>query len=116
MTLESFSAWATWAAGAWDRGEHYELSIVAPDETFLGSVGLGVEAASKSANLQYWVRTTGTGRGVASEAAWSELLFASTHSMATTSASPTCPGRSPKATCSSSAARSRSFPCESSTS
>jgi ribosomal-protein-serine acetyltransferase len=69
MTLESFSAWATWAADAWDRGEHYEFSILAPDGTFLGSVGLGVDAASKSANLQYWVRTTGMGRGVASEAA-----------------------------------------------
>ena len=69
MTVESFSAWAAWAADAWDRGEHYELSILAPDGTFLGAVGLGVDPASKSGNLQYWVRTTGTRRGAASEAA-----------------------------------------------
>jgi len=69
MTLESFTEWAIWAADAWDQGEHYELSILAPDGTYLGSVGLGVDAASKSANLQYWVRTKSTGRGVASEAA-----------------------------------------------
>lgn len=69
MTPESFRAWATWADEAWDRGEHYELSILAADGIFLGCVGLGVDAASKSANLQYWVRTTATGRGIASEAA-----------------------------------------------
>jgi ribosomal-protein-serine acetyltransferase len=69
MTPDSFRAWATWASEAWDRGEHYEFSILAADGSFLGGVGLGVDAASKSANLQYWVRTAGTGRGVASAAA-----------------------------------------------
>lgn len=69
MTLEAFGAWAEWARDAWDRGEHYELSIFAGDGTYLGSAGLGVDATTMSANLQYWVRTSGTRRGVASEAA-----------------------------------------------
>ena len=69
MTLEAFTSWATWAGDAWDRGEHYELSIFARDGTYLGSAGLGVDATTRSANLQYWVRTSGTRRGVASEAA-----------------------------------------------
>jgi RimJ/RimL family protein N-acetyltransferase len=69
MTVESFYSWATWALEAWDRGEHYELSIFAADGTYLGSAGLTVDAKTMSANLQYWVRTSGTRRGVASEAA-----------------------------------------------
>jgi ribosomal-protein-serine acetyltransferase len=69
MTVESFGSWATWAQDAWDRGEHYEFSILAADGTFLGSAGLAVDTPTMSANLQYWVRTSGTRRGVASEAA-----------------------------------------------
>jgi RimJ/RimL family protein N-acetyltransferase len=69
MTVESFRSFATWAGDAWDRGEHYELSILARDGTYLGSVGLTVDATTMTANLQYWVRTSGTRRGVASEAA-----------------------------------------------
>jgi RimJ/RimL family protein N-acetyltransferase len=69
MTLESFRSFATWAWDAWDRGEHYELSILARDGTYLGSTGLTVDARTMTANLQYWVRTSGTRRGVASEAA-----------------------------------------------
>jgi ribosomal-protein-serine acetyltransferase len=69
MTVESFRSFATWAWEAWDRGEHYELSILARDGTYLGSAGLSVDATTMSANLQYWVRTSATGRGVASEAA-----------------------------------------------
>ena len=69
MTIESFRSFATWAGDAWDRGEHYELSILARDGTYLGSAGLTVDAKTMTANLQYWVRTSGTRRGVASEAA-----------------------------------------------
>jgi RimJ/RimL family protein N-acetyltransferase len=68
MTLESFASWAEWAWDAWDRGEHYELSILSTDGTFLGSAGVAVDAKTISGNLQYWVRTSATGRGVASEA------------------------------------------------
>ena len=69
MTLESFRSFATWVDEAWDRGEHYELSIRDRDGAYLGSVGLTVDATSMTANLQYWVRTSSTRRGVASEAA-----------------------------------------------
>jgi RimJ/RimL family protein N-acetyltransferase len=69
MTVESFTTFAEWARDAWDRGEHYEMSILARDGTYLGSAGLTVDAATMSANLQYWVRTSATRHGVASEAA-----------------------------------------------
>jgi RimJ/RimL family protein N-acetyltransferase len=68
MAVESFRSWAAWAAEAWDRGEHYEFSILASDRTFLGSAGLAVDVKTNAANLQYWVRTSATRRGVASEA------------------------------------------------
>jgi ribosomal-protein-serine acetyltransferase len=58
---------AAWAAEAWDRGEHYELAIFA-GHAFVGSAGLAVDAKTNAANLQYWVRTSATRRGVASEA------------------------------------------------
>jgi ribosomal-protein-serine acetyltransferase len=69
MSIESFAEFATWAGEAGDRGEHYEFSIFARDGIFIGSAGLTVDARTMSANLQYWVRTSATGRGVASEAA-----------------------------------------------
>jgi RimJ/RimL family protein N-acetyltransferase len=69
MTVESSSSFATWAGEAWDRGEHYELSILSSEGTYLGSAGLTVDGATMTANLQYWVRTSATRRGVASEAA-----------------------------------------------
>jgi RimJ/RimL family protein N-acetyltransferase len=69
MSIESFAAFATWAGEACDRGEHYEFSIFARNGIFVGSAGLAVDARTMTANLQYWVRTSSTGRGAASEAA-----------------------------------------------
>ena len=68
MTVESFRSFATWAAEAWDRGEHYEFSIFARHGAYVGSAGLSVDTKTNAANLQYWVRTSATRRGVASEA------------------------------------------------
>jgi ribosomal-protein-serine acetyltransferase len=69
MTVESCRSFATWAEEACGRGEHYEFSILARDGTYLGSAGISVDVPTKTANLQYWVRTAATRRGVASEAA-----------------------------------------------
>jgi ribosomal-protein-serine acetyltransferase len=69
MTVESFRAFATWAGDACDRGEHYEFSILSADGTYLGSAGLTVDVKTRTANVQYWVRTSATRRAVASEAA-----------------------------------------------
>src|SRR5690349_15942172 len=55
----------------WDKGEHYSF-VVHDTETglFLGGVGLNfVNRIHKFANLGYWVRTSQTGRGVATTAA-----------------------------------------------
>ena len=68
MTVESFRSFATWAAEAWDRGERYEFSIFARHGAYVGSAGLSVDTKTNAANLQYWVRTSATRRGVASEA------------------------------------------------
>ena len=67
MSVESFASWATWVAEAWERGEHYEFSIFG-QAVFVGSAGLAVGTRTNAANLQYWVRTSATRRGVASEA------------------------------------------------
>jgi ribosomal-protein-serine acetyltransferase len=55
----------------WDKGEHYSF-VVYDTETgiFLGGVGLNfINRIHKFANLGYWVRTSQTGRGVATAAA-----------------------------------------------
>jgi ribosomal-protein-serine acetyltransferase len=55
----------------WDKGEHYSFVIYdTANVQFLGSVGLNfINPVHKFANLGYWVRTTQTGRGVATTAA-----------------------------------------------
>jgi RimJ/RimL family protein N-acetyltransferase len=69
MDIDSFRSFATWATEAADQGQHYEFSVFNYDGTYLGSVGLSVDRNAMSANLQYWVRTSETKRGVASQAA-----------------------------------------------
>lgn len=86
-SVRELSAWMPWCSenysradseafvksrGAeWDRGEHYSFVIYDTAKGgFLGSVGLNfINPVHKFANLGYWVRTTSTGRGVATTAA-----------------------------------------------
>lgn len=50
-------------------GTEYHFVITAADGRFLGICGLnGIDPTQRSANLGYWVRTSATGRGVASDA------------------------------------------------
>jgi ribosomal-protein-serine acetyltransferase len=69
MPVDSFQEFAQWAVDAWDAGQHHEFSIFDDARSYLGSVGLTVDGNAMSANLQYWVRTSRTKRGVASRAA-----------------------------------------------
>ncbi|HEX2041707.1 MAG TPA: GNAT family protein [Acidimicrobiales bacterium] len=64
-------AWVQGSRGARARGEECAFVITdAWDGAVLGGCGLNqVDASSRRANLGYWVRSTATGRGVATQAA-----------------------------------------------
>ena len=55
----------------WDQGREYSFAIVDPlTDLFLGGVGLNqISHTHRMANLGYWVRSSYTGRGVATAAA-----------------------------------------------
>lgn len=70
MSMEEIVEWTQIAEGLWARAEHYEFCIE-DQETghYLGSLAIGpVNRGLLSANLSYWVRTSQTGRGIASQA------------------------------------------------
>lgn len=51
------------------EGHEYHFAVVAPDGRFLGGCGLNqINRIHAFGNLGYWVRTSATGRGVATEA------------------------------------------------
>jgi ribosomal-protein-serine acetyltransferase len=63
--------WVSSREAAWRRGEDYSFVILDPaTQTFLGGCGLNdINPAHGFANLGYWVRSSWTGRGVATGAA-----------------------------------------------
>ncbi len=70
-TLEEAAEYAGWWDQAWDQGSAYYFAVT--DEAtgrYLGSCGLcPVEREHATAGLGFWVRTSDTGRGVATAAA-----------------------------------------------
>jgi ribosomal-protein-serine acetyltransferase len=67
---EESAAWVESRAGAWERDEEYTF-VIADCRTgrFLGSCGLNqIDRLRLRANLGYWVRTSQTGRGIATAA------------------------------------------------
>jgi RimJ/RimL family protein N-acetyltransferase len=60
--------WIGWTQSAWTEGRCYSFAIrAAASQRYLGSCSVeGVNWTRLSANLSYWVRTSATGRGVAS--------------------------------------------------
>jgi RimJ/RimL family protein N-acetyltransferase len=61
--------WCNSRAALAAAGQEYAFVIAAPDGGFLGGCGLNqLNAVHRIANLGYWVRTSATGRGVATEA------------------------------------------------
>jgi RimJ/RimL family protein N-acetyltransferase len=70
-TIDEATEYAAWWDQAWDRGRAYYFAVT--DETtgrYAGSCGLcPVEAEHATAGLGFWVRTSDTGRGVATTAA-----------------------------------------------
>ena len=70
-------AWIEHCRRTWETEEEYQFAIVGPDDAYLGGCGLNrIERDHRSANLGYWVRSSATGRGVATEAARQVALFA----------------------------------------
>jgi RimJ/RimL family protein N-acetyltransferase len=61
-------------------GHEYNFAIVGTDGRFLGGCGINqINPIHRFANLGYWVRTSATGRGVATEAARQLADFALRH-------------------------------------
>ncbi len=76
-TLDEAVAWASSRAGLADAGQEYAFAIVGAEGRFLGGCGLNqVSPVHRFANLGYWVRTSETGRGVATEAVRQLAQFA----------------------------------------
>jgi ribosomal-protein-serine acetyltransferase len=69
-SLEDSRAFVLRCHSQWERGEHYSFAICdAEAASFLGSVGLShLNPTHKFANVGYWVRTSHTGKGIASAA------------------------------------------------
>lgn len=61
--------WCGSRAALATAGQEYSFVISTPDGGFLGGCGLNqINGTHRIANLGYWVRTSATGRGVATEA------------------------------------------------
>ena len=68
---EEATAWMQGCAAAWDRAEALDFLVTDRDSgDLLGACALNhLDHGNRRANLAYWVRTSATGRGVATEAA-----------------------------------------------
>lgn len=77
-TVEETTSFITAREEAWKNDEAYGFGVFdSADGTYLGGVGLNfVNRVHQCANLGYWVRSTRTGRGVASAAARLAARFA----------------------------------------
>ncbi len=84
-SLEELSPWMPWCGAdysrqdaakwvderpaAWERGEAWSFVIVASGERLLGTCGINrIDLLNGVGELGYWVRSSATGRGVATQA------------------------------------------------
>lgn len=69
LTVDEGRCWIEAQLSAFAARKAFEFVIQAPDGRFLGSCGLNqIDEANHRANLAYWVRSSATGRGVATAA------------------------------------------------
>ena len=69
LTLDEGRCWIEAQVSAFAAREAFEFVISAPDGRFLGSCGINqIDEVNHRANLGYWVRSSATGRGVATAA------------------------------------------------
>jgi len=78
---EEARAWISTLPAAWEAGRQHAFAITdCQDGTFLGGTGLNhINATHRLANLGYWVRTSATGRGIATQAAKLTAQFGVAH-------------------------------------
>jgi ribosomal-protein-serine acetyltransferase len=76
-SLEEAAEWARSRARLAAEGQEFTFAIVDANDRFLGGCGINqIQRANRFANLGYWVRTSATGRGVATEAVRQAAAFA----------------------------------------
>jgi RimJ/RimL family protein N-acetyltransferase len=69
LTLADVRAWVEKQIQAFEALQAFEFAILEDDAEYLGGCGLNqIDQANRRANLGYWVRTSATRRGVATEA------------------------------------------------
>lgn len=68
-SLEESCAWIEHCSRAWEEGSEYNFAVADPANHLLGSCGLNqFRPEHRLANLGYWIRTSATGRSVATTA------------------------------------------------
>jgi RimJ/RimL family protein N-acetyltransferase len=69
LTVDEGRRWIEAQVSAFSARKAFEFVILAPDARFLGGCGLNqIDEENHRANLGYWVRSSATGRGVATTA------------------------------------------------
>ena len=68
--------WLTHCLKQWNKGGHYSFSIFSQNGLFLGGCGINKLDQHPVANLGYWLRTSATGQGFATEATLGLAQFA----------------------------------------
>jgi ribosomal-protein-serine acetyltransferase len=79
-SLEDSQTWLEEQVPAFAAGAAFEFAIVSADGGYLGGCGLNqIDFRNRRANLGYWVRSSATGRGVATAAVRALLEWAAGH-------------------------------------
>ena len=69
LTVDEGRRWIEAQVSAFAARKAFEFVILAPDGRFLGGCGLNqIDEENHRANLGYWVRSSATGRGIATAA------------------------------------------------
>ena len=76
-SMAEADAWVSTRGPLAAAGQEYAFAIVGDDGRFLGGCGINqINRIHRFGNLGYWVRSSATGRGVASEAVRQAAAFA----------------------------------------
>jgi len=68
-SIDESRSWLEAQVPAYQQGRAFEFAIVSSDGRYLGGCGINrIDKEHRRANLGYWVRSTATGRGVATAA------------------------------------------------
>jgi ribosomal-protein-serine acetyltransferase len=80
LTVEEQRIWIGAQVIAFEAGTAFEFAIVSDDGRYLGGCGLNqIDGVNRRANLGYWVRSSSTGRGVATNAVRQLIAWAFSH-------------------------------------